>query len=582
VGILPAELFIKLQFRPPLAKLELAVFTKLKSKKTLIGIILLGILAFVLPITLLLLRDSTNLLSRAALPDQLESESGVLSSIGVSKQSDSQASGGQYIRFAKSASGPTPTSPPSSSTKGPRYDLYGAGANGNFPPFPTGSNVFIVPTSVTSSSNVSRALGDWINDTIPDGASATSPSIVVFDNSGGGTKYGPGREYILNEFLVIKGAPPGSPVGIIDGSAWPYYRKNITFWGYNTKLRFNFTSGDNNSRGVTNGVHDNLIAFIPGGFENMKWLGFDIQGTNMKTNTWDVRYEWAEPQKGFMIVSFNNLEIKDNYFHNVGGDWIYLNSGLGPPRDPAGSIADINRSWGIHHDWPHGPYNKNAEIAYNNFDGAGNMGLAIEGAIDGVNIHHNNILNSAISPINVEEPPYAPEGYRFLKNFTIADNYIANWDWWLPGPGGYPSGHYGWSGWAFQLSRSYEDKGAELHENWTIVRNVIEGGFMGRCNPITEEQRWGGGKDPNAPRCNGGPGGGFLMISGSWWGEPKQALENRNIVIKDNVSNIPTGQIVNNAIYLTDWDGVTVTGNNFQGAPVKCEACTGVNISNNK
>lgn len=538
------------------------------NRLKLIGLILL---LLTLPLILSALYFVHDTRSRAALPDQLETEAGVLSSSGVSKQNDSGASGGQFIRFSKS-SAPTPTSPPISNNKGPRYDLYGAGANGNFPPFPTGSNVYVVPISVTSASNVSRALGDWINNTIPDGASPTNPSIVVFDNSGGGTKYGPGREYILNEFLHIAGAPPGSGVGIVDGGAYPYYRKNITFWGYNTKIRANFTDGSNNSRGVTNGsVIHRIVSFMPGGFENMKWLGFEIQGTNTATGTIDVRYQWAEPQKAWRIASFNNLYVMDNYFHNVGGDWITLDSGLGPPQDPAGSISEVGRIWGIHHAWPHGPYNKNAEIAYNRFDGAGNMGIVMSSAADGINVHHNILLNSAISPLNIEEPPYAPAGYRFLKNLSVTDNYIENWDWWLPRT---DTESY-WAGWPFQFARDYEDKGVELNENWTIARNEMYGGFKGFCNKAAQQARWG------YVNCTGGPGGATMMVSGAWWGGSQLALENRNLVIKDNISNIPSEQLINNSLYLEDWDGVTVTGNNFQGLPIKCIGCTNVNISNN-
>ena len=65
-------------------------------------------------------------------------------------------------------------------------------AGGNFPDFPTGSNVKIVPTSVSQANNVSRALGDWINEQ-PDG------TTIVFDNSGGGTGYGAGTEYVLGD-----------------------------------------------------------------------------------------------------------------------------------------------------------------------------------------------------------------------------------------------------------------------------------------------------------------------------------------------------------------------------------------------
>jgi len=95
--------------------------SRVKTHKILFGILLLGFLAFALPITILLVRDTTNLLSRAAFPDQLETESGILSSSGVTKQSHSGASRGSYVLFNKS-SGPTPT-PSSGSVKYTDYTL---------------------------------------------------------------------------------------------------------------------------------------------------------------------------------------------------------------------------------------------------------------------------------------------------------------------------------------------------------------------------------------------------------------------------------------------------------------------------
>lgn len=74
----------------------------------------LGLLVLLaLPVTLLLVFRSQDTRSSAAAPDKLEAEAGVLTSTGVSKQSDTGASGGQYVEFSQS-SGPTPTNPPPS------------------------------------------------------------------------------------------------------------------------------------------------------------------------------------------------------------------------------------------------------------------------------------------------------------------------------------------------------------------------------------------------------------------------------------------------------------------------------------
>lgn len=106
---------------------------RLKDNKTLFGIVSLGIVALFLPIIILLVRDSTNLASRAALPNQLETEGGILSSTNVTKQTDSGASGGSYVLFNKSAgvtNAPTPTNPPST---------------GKYPPSQTGATYISVP-----------------------------------------------------------------------------------------------------------------------------------------------------------------------------------------------------------------------------------------------------------------------------------------------------------------------------------------------------------------------------------------------------------------------------------------------------
>jgi hypothetical protein len=84
-----------------------------KNQLKIIGFIILLLTLPIILSTLYFIQDTR---SRAALPDQLESESGVLSSSGVTKQTSTQASGGQYVKFARSMSSPTPT--PSNKTYG--------------------------------------------------------------------------------------------------------------------------------------------------------------------------------------------------------------------------------------------------------------------------------------------------------------------------------------------------------------------------------------------------------------------------------------------------------------------------------
>lgn len=90
-----------------------AWITTLKEKP----FITLGLILFIaIPITLILVLRSQDLRSSAAAPDKLETEAGVLSSTGVTRQTDSGASGGNYVLFNKTSvtNAPSPTGQPSS------------------------------------------------------------------------------------------------------------------------------------------------------------------------------------------------------------------------------------------------------------------------------------------------------------------------------------------------------------------------------------------------------------------------------------------------------------------------------------
>ena len=65
---------------------------RLKVNKKNLKIIGIAVIILALPLTLLLVYQTQNQRSSAASPDQLETEAGVLSSSGVTKQNDSQAS----------------------------------------------------------------------------------------------------------------------------------------------------------------------------------------------------------------------------------------------------------------------------------------------------------------------------------------------------------------------------------------------------------------------------------------------------------------------------------------------------------
>jgi hypothetical protein len=128
----------------------------MQGKKIIIITVLF--LALAIPATLTLLKQQTGFNSRAAAPDQLEAEGGILSSTGATKYTDSQASGGQFVSLQTSITNPSPT-PPSSITYIPYY----------------------IPTSIdkTGTTDVSTALNNWIQ-TIPNGTSTTQHSKIVF------------------------------------------------------------------------------------------------------------------------------------------------------------------------------------------------------------------------------------------------------------------------------------------------------------------------------------------------------------------------------------------------------------------
>lgn len=92
----------------------------MKRKK--LPLVLLAILAVSLPLLLIGIKQVLNTRSSAAAADKLEAEGGTLSS-GASKQTDTTASGGQYVLFQNQTNSPTPTSPPSAS------EIYGPGVS---------------------------------------------------------------------------------------------------------------------------------------------------------------------------------------------------------------------------------------------------------------------------------------------------------------------------------------------------------------------------------------------------------------------------------------------------------------------
>jgi hypothetical protein len=117
------------------------------GKKNL-PLIILFLALVVLPLTLLFIKQVQVNRSSAASPDDLETEAGVLSSIGVNKQTDSQASGGQFVSFQTSSTNPTPT--PSTSSTGTYGPGFAFDAKNNHDIGPHGDISFRFKASTTS------------------------------------------------------------------------------------------------------------------------------------------------------------------------------------------------------------------------------------------------------------------------------------------------------------------------------------------------------------------------------------------------------------------------------------------------
>jgi hypothetical protein len=296
------------------------MINKLKSNKILFGIILLGILAFVLPITLLLIRDSQDLRSSAAAPDALETEAGVFSSSGVTKQTSTSASGGQYVKFAKtSSSSPTPTPNPNIS-----YTDYN------------------VPTTIdkTGATDVTTALNNWIA-TIPNGTSTTKHTRVVFPQN---------ATYMVSRGINISGKSHvtywgnGTTIKVNPNATGPYqytsafnvgYRyggsptANLSAGTLNTDIRITGFSGiasHTPTPGIFNGTYENqafieatrVDGLVADNCKNIRGFGGDfmrLHGSNVHIH--DVELVNAGRQ-GVSVIEGSNVLIENSHFGDVG------------------------------------------------------------------------------------------------------------------------------------------------------------------------------------------------------------------------------------------------------------------------
>lgn len=426
--------------------------------------------------------------------------------------------------------------PPGLATAGPRFDLYGAGASGDFPAvgervwetdtapwngaskaWTTGNRVYVVPATAAASPS---ALGSWIINSVPDGASSTDPTYVVFDRSHAGdssTQYGAGTLYGFS-----------SSIPIVSTRVF----HNVVFWGYNSKLQFS-------------GAGNPLFWFDGGGLENVRILGFEIAGWLPDLTGYN---DPASERRCISVTSYSGLKIMDCYLHNA-GDWIALEAWY------AGA-----HYWG----WAHGPYSNDCVIAFNEGAHSGNQGI-LQNQGWNVNIHHNIFRQSRQSLYDQEDPVDSATGApsRRLVNLTIADNEFRLWSMQLPRPDGNTL-----DGCAITFTRWYPNDrpSVDTRENVQILRNAFYDGPGGSGNPVVEAAVLGNAVADD-PQSVANRGRFCIRISMA----SADDTVNKSITVSGNVSYLPSWAVALNGISrywgsLQNWaEGpIVISDNNFQ------------------
>lgn len=245
-------------------------------KKKLFGLFLL----LALPLLIILVKIQTENRTRAAAPDKLEAEGGVLAG-NASLQTDTNASGGSYVKLQMNTSNPTPT-PANQTGVGPRAT-------------PATPNGITVPSSIdkTGTTDVTAALQSWINSQ-SDGTAAT-PKVLIFPA---------GTIYRMNTGLRVDN------------------KKYITFWGYGSTLR-----------PMGNGSTSGNSALRLSDSDFIKILGFRIRGANDAAGTPSSYGVNGEYSMGIALYKdSDDIEIADNWISHVYGDGIYIS--YDPPNVP--------------------------------------------------------------------------------------------------------------------------------------------------------------------------------------------------------------------------------------------------------
>lgn len=253
-----------------------------RNKK--LSLIILILIVIALPLFLIIIKQNLDNRSSAAAPDKLEAEGGVLGG-NAQVQSETNASGGQYVAFAN----PTPTPTPTTTQTQP-------------------GTIYNVPASIdgTGNTNVTLALQAFINS-VPDGTAA-NPSIIVFP-AGKTYAVSPGINFTGRSYLIFDGSGIPTQYGNTNGAV---------------------------IKGTANGISPNSSMFISNsGSHHITFRNINLVGSNPESATnkcWNgtitqnegtIRGEY---QMGIAMYGANNIEISHVVVDKAQGDDFYLGS----------------------------------------------------------------------------------------------------------------------------------------------------------------------------------------------------------------------------------------------------------------
>ncbi|OGH48233.1 MAG: hypothetical protein A3A51_04410 [Candidatus Levybacteria bacterium RIFCSPLOWO2_01_FULL_39_10] len=381
------------------------------KKIPFLGLILIIV---IISLTVFLVRQTQNLRGRAVAPDKLETEGGVLSSSGVSKQSDSGASGGSYVLFNIQTGGPTPTNPPST----------GTGTGGTYKPTYVNVTGGGSMPSTTGGINVQNygAKGDGSNDDTAEIQAAANAA-----------------------------ASAGKPLLIPKTSAYYKVAGTITIKssviGINGMPTIKQTSGDHSWNGATFAVANNTTGWI----YNLHMVGdYAGQYFNYRSNPPlypDPVWPGGEGAVLIRVGGVNGLTIKGNLLENAWGDPV--NDGGSSKTYPA----------------------RNVLIDNNTLKNSMRCAIAVTRTSDNWAIFNNKIIHSSyyVNPFDAEPNAENVPGENTITNFELGYNeyqvaspYEVNLftGWFDPTPGGNIWIHDNYGNWIGAFTKFVGLKGA--------------------------------------------------------------------------------------------------------------------------